>query len=253
MPGDRRSRLRDRTATALTRLDPQWQLLPDLPWPGRPDRGGQHVVVGPTGVYLVAEHPWRGRVTVRNDLLRVDGRSRDLYVRDVLGAASSLRDLLPEEYRSWVRPVLWLTDQPPLLLRHRGVLVCGATGLAETLGRGDAVLGADHRDYLESVVRAAMRLSADGVVVQVRGRPRHPHASIPSQRARPARPRNERPVPAAVVRPERPLPGPVPAPERASRRRARIARSTFAVVMVGALVVLDLLTEATTLIGDLGP
>lgn len=250
MLGEKRSRLGDRTTAVLTMLDGQWQLLPDLPWPGRPERGAQHVVVGPTGVFVIGEQAWTGRLSVRNDLLRVDERSRDVYLRDLIDAASSLQDLLPAEYRSWVRPVLCLTRQGAVSLRHRGVLVCGGPNLAETLSRGDAVLGADHRAYLESVVRAGMRLSTDGVVVAVRERPRHPRSGIPSQRIRSARPCNGRPEQLPVLRPERPLQAaPVSAPERASRRRARIARSSFAVAMVGALVVLEQLTGAITLIG----
>jgi hypothetical protein len=166
----------------LDRLDrTSWYSLPDLPWTGRPPGTRGRVLVGPTGVFLLDHRPWTGRVTVRQDLLRVEGRSRDPYVADLLEAAASVATLLPADYHALVRPVMCLTRQSGLDLLTQHARVCAPDTLGRILDRGPELLSAEERDYVESVVRAAIKLATEGVVVEVRPRPRAGEPSCPAQ------------------------------------------------------------------------
>jgi hypothetical protein len=104
----------------LERLDTgRWYTLPDLAWTGRPPGTHGRVVIGPTGVFLLTDHPWAGAVSVHDQELRVDGRSRDLYVGDAVEAAASVAALLPVDLRAHVHAVLCLTRQGGLDLVSR--------------------------------------------------------------------------------------------------------------------------------------
>ena len=156
----------------IDRLDrARWYALPDLPWTGRPPGTHGRVLVGPTGVFLLDHRSWTGEVTVRRDLLRISGRSRDPYVADLLEAADSVAALLPADYHALVRPVMCLTRQSRLDLLTRHVRVCSPDTLGRILGHGPDLLAAEHREYVESVVRAATKLETEGIVVEVRPRP----------------------------------------------------------------------------------
>ncbi len=156
----------------IDRLDrTRWYALPDLPWTGRPPGTHGRVLVGPTGVFLLDHHPWTGEVSVRGERLRVEHRSRDLYVADLVEAAASVEALLPFDYHPLVRPVMCLTGQSGLDLLAHHVRVCSPDTLGRILQRGPELLTSEHREYVESVVRAATRLETEGVVIEVRPRP----------------------------------------------------------------------------------
>jgi hypothetical protein len=147
----------------LERLDAaRWCTLPDLPWTGRPPGTRGRVVIGPTGVFLLTDHPWTGAVTVQDAQVCVEGRSRDLHVGDVAEAAASVAALLPVDLRPHVRAVLCLTRQAGLDLVSRAVAVCAPDSLGEVLTGGPRVLRRGHRDDAEAVVRAAMRRETEG-------------------------------------------------------------------------------------------
>lgn len=150
----------------LERLDAdRWYALPDVAWTGRPPGTHGRVVVGPTGVFLLVHHPWTGEVSVRDGLLRVDGRSRDPYVGDAVEAAASVAALLPPGLRAHVRALVCLSRQSGLDLSSRDVAVCAPDTLADVLERGPERLRDPHREHAEAVVRAAMRLETEGVLV----------------------------------------------------------------------------------------
>ena len=150
----------------LEQLDAaRWYTLPDVPWTGRPPGTRGRVVIGPTGVFLLTDHPWTGHVEVRDARLCLDGRSRDPYVGDAAEAAASVAALLPPDLRGHVRAVLCLTRQAGLHLVSRGVAVCAPDTLGSVLTGGPRVLRRRHRVHAERVVRAAMRLETEGLVV----------------------------------------------------------------------------------------
>lgn len=243
---------------ALERLDAaRWYALPDVAWPDRPPGTHGRVAVGPTGVFVLVDHGWTGRVSVRNALLRVDDRSRDLYVGDAVELAASVAALLPVDFRAHVRAVICLTRQAGVDLTNRDVLVCAPDTIAEVLQRGPLLLHHEHRAYVESVVRAAMRLETEGVVVTVRDRPRRPGdpdgttAGVPDQRARPVADaggvhrRDDAPLP---EQPRGPNGRGKHAEESAARRRVRLGGSLFGLVVVAGLVALERRTDALALI-----
>ena len=219
MTGDTQSHLHARAALAA--LDPdEWTVLPDLRWPGQPFDEVDQVVVGPGGVFVVDCRPWQGRVTVRNELLRVEERSHDLYVRETLAAAATLAGLLPAEYHGLVRAVVCLTRQPALTLTSRGALVCGPANLVATLATGAPRLGPEHVAYVVSVIRAGIRLATEQEVVAALPRPRRPEQFIPAQRS--------------LVERE---------PELSRRASNRWARGVFGVLVAAAVAVSALASE----------
>jgi len=234
MARETRPGTREWTDAALTALDPaRWVVLPDMRWPGPDEPAADHVVVGPTGVFVVESRAWTGLITVRNDMLRSDERSRDHYVKATVETAESLADLLPEDYRALVRPVICLTRQGALTGTTRGALLCAPSNLADTLSRGPVLLGRSHVEYVESVIRAGMRLATDGTVVHVAARPRRPQALVPRQRPRPGGPTPVPPRPEAVT---------------GTGQQRRIARAVFAGLVLCALLVAAAVTDPTALL-----
>src|SRR6476469_10354007 len=69
------------TANALAMLPAAgWFVLHDVRWPGKRFANIDHVVIGPGGVFVIDSKAWSGRVEVRHDVLRQNGRSREAAV-----------------------------------------------------------------------------------------------------------------------------------------------------------------------------
>ena len=75
------------------------------------------------GIFVVDVRHWRGRASVRGGVLREDGHSREVQVRDAAEAAAAVATLVPT-YAEHVRPVLCIAG--PILVRGvtDGVLLC---------------------------------------------------------------------------------------------------------------------------------
>jgi hypothetical protein len=84
------------TADALKLLPRDaWTVFHDVRWPGRRYANVDHVVVGPPGVFVIDSKNWSGSVTVRDDVLRQDGRSRERYVAAAADSALAVAELVP--------------------------------------------------------------------------------------------------------------------------------------------------------------
>jgi hypothetical protein len=81
-------------ARALEALPDGWIVLHDLPWPGRQRANLDHVVVGPTGVFVVDAKNWSGRIEVRDGVLSQNGRQRESAVSSVTAAAISVQGIV---------------------------------------------------------------------------------------------------------------------------------------------------------------
>jgi hypothetical protein len=93
-----------------------WLVLHDATLPDQPDTSIDHVLAGPSGVYVVNTVGWSGAIAVRADVLTVGGDNRHAAVVDVAAAADVVRQLLG------ATPVL------PLLCFERLEAVTGVVG-----------------------------------------------------------------------------------------------------------------------------
>jgi hypothetical protein len=156
-----------------------WQIL------SRPDAEPaqhvriDHVVVGPAGAFALDVRDWPGAVTVRNELLRVDERSRDHLVRETVAAAAALATAIPIDLRAHVHPVVVLRRDEPLELTARTLLVCSSRSLVPALTEREPVWSPGHVEFVAALLGA--RIDPAGAPVLPRVRPRR--ATVPLQRA----------------------------------------------------------------------
>jgi hypothetical protein len=99
-----------------------------------------HVVVGPSGVFVIDAKGWSGTVEVRDGVLRHEGRARATTVADATDAASQIAHLVPGLPAGVVRPVLCFVRPELLVETASGVLVCSTAALLEVLMSGPTVL-----------------------------------------------------------------------------------------------------------------
>ena len=129
------------TAKALTVLPPdRWTVLHDVRWPGRQFANIDHVVVGPSGVFVIDPKNWSGQLEVRNGVLRQNGSRREKAVAAVGDSALAVAASIPGLDPRLVHPVLCLVTPEPFLVHSHEVLVCSTTTLVQELLRQPAVL-----------------------------------------------------------------------------------------------------------------
>jgi hypothetical protein len=115
-----------------------------------------HVLFGPSGVYVVERKPWSGQISTAADAIFVDGRMRVGAIDDVVRGAAALEETLAHE----LKPV-GATVRPAVLFDHAAnktfeavvhkVLLGGNRSLPKAIrGTAEPVLGP------ETVVRLAM-------------------------------------------------------------------------------------------------
>jgi Nuclease-related domain len=119
------------TATVLEALPGGWTTLSDVRWPRRSSAIG-HVVVGPSGIFVVESEDWSGTVAVDQKVLREDGRCRDDAVDACADAVRAVGEFagglgLP------VSGVLCLVRDEHLAVASRGVMVCTTRNLQQIL------------------------------------------------------------------------------------------------------------------------
>ncbi|MEZ0578152.1 nuclease-related domain-containing protein [Nocardioides sp. MH1] len=171
-----------RTATALQGLPAdEWTTYHDVRWPGRQQANLDHVVVGPSGVYVIDSKNWTGTVAVVAGVLRQNGHRREREALAVADAATAVARLVPWVRPEDVQPVLCFVGAPVVgdVYAH-GVTLCNVDALAERLAMRPHVLDAPTREEVARQLGqrlydapAAPRSSAPGL--PPRSRPRQSH------------------------------------------------------------------------------
>jgi hypothetical protein len=129
------------TARALSSLPADvWRVFHDLRWPGRPRANLDHVVVGPSGVFVVDTKAWSGRITTEGGVLRQNGRRRDKAVVGAAAAARAISDLLPGLEAAAVKPVLCFDQAEPVFGWVGEVMMCSTANIATMLTSRPTVL-----------------------------------------------------------------------------------------------------------------
>lgn len=122
------------TAAVLAQLPPgDWAVLHDLHWPGRTFANVDHVVIGPSGVFVIDSKNWSGEVRVRDDVLRQNGRKRETAVAGAAEAALAVSSLTQFVTPQQVHPVLCFVRDEPVTGWARDVMVSSTTTLLDML------------------------------------------------------------------------------------------------------------------------
>lgn len=132
----RRVEAEARTRRALEALDASvWTVVKDPQWPGGRYGNLDHVVVGPSGVYVIDTLAWSGDVGVYGGHLRHEGHTEDSVVASLTEAAAAVGLLTPGVPQRLVRPVLCVAGAEGLDTSVGGLLVCSTDTLSTMLER----------------------------------------------------------------------------------------------------------------------
>ena len=117
-----------------------------------------HLVIGPTGVFVVDRKTWPGQISASNENVYVDGRLRTGATDAVLRATAAVEDVLAHELRplgATVRPVISFDSASSARFEATigKIALCGARSLGKVIRTGPPTLGP------ETVVR--LSLAAD--------------------------------------------------------------------------------------------
>ncbi len=130
----RRAEAELRTTHALEQLDDEtWTVVKDLQWPGGRYGHVDHVVVGPSGVYVVDTKIWSADVTVIGGKLRHEDHVQDSLIAALNEAAAAVALLTPGVPQRLVRPVVAVAGAEYLDTHAGGVLVCSIDQLVPAL------------------------------------------------------------------------------------------------------------------------
>ena len=110
-----------------------WTVIKDLQWPGGRYGHVDHVVVGPSGVYVIDTKSWTGDVSVYGGRLRHEGHTEDSVVASLTEAASAVALLTPGVPQRLVKPVLCVSGAEDLDAHVGALLVCSTDTLAAVL------------------------------------------------------------------------------------------------------------------------
>jgi hypothetical protein len=198
------------TAQVLASLpSDEWRVFHDVRWPARRSMNIDHVVVGPTGVFVIDAKVWSGRIEVRSGSLRHEGHRRSRSVVAAAAAAMSVSALVPRLDIKAVNPVICFVRDEPLFGWSGDVMVCSTENLVAFLTSRPRVF--DESEVAEIAGALSGPLKAAPVRVRPLGRdgrgPAPPSLAPPSLDPPPPPQKDRRTRNRRLGR--APLPGPV--------------------------------------------
>ena len=171
-----------------------WFTLHDVRRPGKRFANIDHVVVAPTGVFVIDSKAWSGDVTLRDGVLRQNGYKRGPTIAAAADAASAVAEELPSLPPGVVQPVLCFVGDHEIAGRVGDVMLCTTSNVVQALLTRPAVL--DPRSVRRILLALQEALKAAHTAPESRSR----------RRIRPMPPRR---APAKVARKSGPgRPGP---------------------------------------------
>jgi hypothetical protein len=139
------------TAAALVELERHgWTTFHDVRWPGRPRANIDHVVVGPSGVFVIDSKNWSGNIRLVGDVLYQGSHRREREVAAAADAAIAVSQVLQGFP---VTPVLCFVASEEIDGWARGVMVCSGQHLAARLASQPPVLSADSLKRVTSILQ----------------------------------------------------------------------------------------------------
>lgn len=147
---------RPRPITTLEALPATyWSQMRRVCWPGRPDVLIDHVLVGPSGIYVIC---YPTSAPDRPDATRALGgeRALDAAVATCAEHTGVIRDLLPPRYRARVRPVLCLGGDGERAEESGGVLLASLGAFEHIVHSSPPVLSTSEVHQANSCLRSRL-------------------------------------------------------------------------------------------------
>jgi hypothetical protein len=214
------------TAELLSDLGQQagWTVLNDVPWPGRPLAVIDHVVIGPSGVFVIDTVRWSGKITMTADELRQDGRLRIDAVHGVATAAQAVTQSVAGIDPEVVQPVVCLVRDEWINGRMGDVTIATTQNLVPLMKTRRTLLEAGAVETVAGELRAAFEAVREQAI---RG-----------------------PVPPRTPAPKEE--GKEPTGHRGQRRRIPVFRTLGAVALIAVVVLRpDVLDPVTDFVGGI--
>jgi hypothetical protein len=120
------------TARVLEALPAGWKVMHDLRWPGRRLANVDHVLIGPSGVFVIDTKNWSGRITATDGVLRQNGYSREKALAGAADAALAVAEVAGP-YAGHVSAVICFSGREEVSAWCRGVAVCCTANLVPML------------------------------------------------------------------------------------------------------------------------
>jgi hypothetical protein len=177
-----------------------WRVFHDVRWPGRAQANIDHVLVGPSGVFVIDTKSWSGKIEVKGGALRQDGKRRARHVIASSAAAMAIGELLPGLGHKLIHPVICFARPEPVFGWCSDVMVCSTENIVTFLTSRPRVLDETHMTDIAEALAFSLKAAsapAPGPVTTYAG----DEAPRPEPRPTP-QPRSER-------LPRAPLPEPV--------------------------------------------
>ena len=177
------------TAQALAALPAEeWTVFHDLCWPGRKLANVDHVVVGPSGVFVIDSKNWTGTVEVKDEVLRQNGYQRESSVASAAEAAIAVSLVTPDLPSTLAVPVLCFVRDEPITGWARDVMVCSTANVVDMLLSRPPVMDAATRQRvavgLDVSLTAARERTRSASYVAL---PAGPATPVSSARVKPPR------------------------------------------------------------------
>lgn len=135
-------------AELLEQLPDDWFVLNDIHWPGRSRANIDHVVIGPSGVFVIDAKNWSGSITIKGGVLRCGGYAKTRTVENVQAAAQAVGSLLPSVHPNFIIPVLCFVGEAQAHGSVSGVEVCAGESLVAMLQYMPIVFSSEELQFL---------------------------------------------------------------------------------------------------------
>lgn len=153
------------TARALAALpETDWRVFHDVRWPGRRYANIDHVVVGPSGVFVIDTKAWSGEVEVRDGMLRQNGRRRERAVTGAVDAGVAVSELVPGLDPEAVKPVICFDREQPVFGWSHEVMVCSTANVVTLLISRPTILNEVSVQHAAEVLAQSLKAATDPVV-----------------------------------------------------------------------------------------
>lgn len=212
------------TAQVLTELPSgEWRVFHDVRWPGRKFANIDHVLVGPQGVFVVDTKAWTGEIEVHSGVLRQNRRRRTKAVAGATSAAQVVSELVPALAPDVVKSVLCFVRPQPVFGWVDAVMVCSTQNIVTLLTSRPRILD-------ERAVRSTSEALAQSLRSATSTRPDAGTGPARTDRARTDRARRT----------------------RSERNRDSLGRPLAVVAFCALLVLLVLMLDVPSRLGELG-
>jgi len=168
-----------------------YAIVDDIRWPGTSKANIDHVIYGPTGMFVVDAKNWTGKVYVKSGVLRQNGYSRTRETDKVAQMTDAIAAHLGPSVGT-PTPVLCLAGQADVDAAWCGrTLVVGLDRLAPWIFRRPEIWPSSHVEALTAWLPHVLQPAASGQTMSVRSRG---PASAEVRKEDPHRGRHEAPV-----------------------------------------------------------